>query len=244
MYSIRMINTYNESSLHRSLKNMLCKQYNGKTEKEVDSYICDIICDDTSIIEIQTKNLGNITGKILNLLENHLVTLVYPLPITTYVEYYKEGNLDSKPLSRRKSPVKKNLYHIFDELMGCFPVLLHKNFTLQVTEVIITKERIKTNEKMQSVNKKRRFLRDWISYDTTLDEILTTHIFKSVQDYVSLLPKNIKEKFTVKDVIDCKDANKISKQQAYKMMWTFNKMGIIEYVGKSGRSKLYKRASL
>ncbi len=240
MYSICMINTYNESSLHRSLKNMLSKENLGKTEVEVDGYICDIVYDNGSIIEIQTKNLGNLTGKILNLLEKHYVTLVYPLALSTNIEYYDEKKLDTKPLSKRQSPVKKNIYNIFDELMGCFPILLHDRFTLKVIETKITKERIKTENKVQSANKKRRFLKDWLSHDTTLDEIHNTYIFKSKDDYLELLPKHLEKDFTVSDVTTCKNSIRIKKEQAYKMIWTFNKMGIIEYTGKDGRSKMYR----
>ncbi len=238
MYSIPMINTYNESSLHRTLKNILCKEYNGKTEIEIDNYICDIVSKNNEIIEVQTKNLGNLTGKILNLLENHKVTLVYPLPCTSYIEYYK--HINEKPISRKKSPRKKNIYDIFDELMGCFPVLLHENFTLKIIETSITKERIKTDTKVQSQNKKRRFLKNWLTHDTTLDELHNTFVLKTRQDYVQLLPDNLQSQFTVKDVVECNNVPVIKKDQAYKMLWTFRKMGIIEFLGKEGRSKMYR----
>ncbi len=68
MYSIFMINTYNESSLHKTIKNLVAKEVSGITEKEINSYICDIYSTKDRIYEVQTKNLGNLTGKILNLL--------------------------------------------------------------------------------------------------------------------------------------------------------------------------------
>ncbi len=236
MYSIRMINTFNESSLHRELKNTFCKACKGKTEQKVEEYICDIICEDGAIIEIQTKNLGNLTGKILNLLQTHSVTLVYPLAITTYIEYYDEKALDQKPLSRRKSPKKKNLYDAFDELMGCFPILLHKRFTLKILEVSITKERIKTKEKVQSPNKKRRFLKDWVLHDTTLDESYNTYTFNTKNDYLQLLPQSLSTCFSVSDV---SSSGSLSKQQAYKMIWTLTKMNLIKLVEKRRNTKFY-----
>ncbi len=239
MYSIFMINTYNESSLHKELKNRYCKENKGKTEQEIESYICDIVCENGSLIEIQTKNLGNLNGKILQLLQNYVVTLVYPLAITTYIEYYDENNIDKKPISRKKSPASNNLYDMFDELMGCFPILLHKNFKLKVIEVRVTKERIRTKSKTQSLNKKRRYLKDWLSHDTTLDEIIKTHTFSKKSDYIRLLPSELPLLFTVNDIVE-KSSKKITKAQAYKLVWTFNKMGIIEFVGKEGRSKVYR----
>ncbi len=236
MYSISMINTFNESSLHKELKNTFCKIRNGKAEQKVGGYICDIVCEDGTIIEIQTKNLGNLTGKILNLLQTNSVTLVYPLAITTYIEYYNEGALHQKPLSRRKSPKKRNIYDAFDELMGCFSILLHDKFTLQIIEVDITKERIKTKEKIQSVSKKRRILKDWISHDTTLDKSYNTYSLKTKNDYLQLLPKNLSAHFSVSDV---SSSGSLSKQQAYKMIWTLTKMELIKLVEKRGNTKFY-----
>lgn len=240
MYSIFMINTYNESSLHKTLKNMVAQHVSGITEKEINGYICDIYSTKDHIYEIQTKNLGNLTGKILNLLESYPVTLIHPLPLKTYIEYYPENNIDSKPLSRKKTPGNKNLYSIFDELMGCFPLLLKPNFTLVIVEATITKERIRTSKKVQSTNKNRRFLKDWLPQDTTLDEIYNVHTFSSKDDYLNLLPKDLPEEFTISQ-LDCSPSfAKLQKNQIYKMMWTFEKMGLVECIGKQGRSKLFK----
>ncbi|MFI3258024.1 MAG: hypothetical protein R3Y36_06985, partial [Spirochaetales bacterium] len=186
-----MINTYNESDLHRTVKNLMADNYNGKTEQKVGSYICDILCADNTIIEIQTQNLGNLTAKILNLLQSHRVILVHPLATQSYIEYYAQdtdGNIAAQPLSRRKSPKKKNIYHIFDELMGIYPALLHEDFTLQIIEVVITKKRIRLEKAVQTPNKNRRFLRNWISHDTSLDKITATHLFNTAEHYTDLLP--------------------------------------------------------
>ncbi len=235
-----MINTYNESSLHKTLKNMIAKDVSGITEKEINGYICDIYSTNGRIYEVQTKNLGNLTGKILNLLESYPVTLIHPLTVKTYIEYYKEDNLDGKPLSRRKSPINKDIYNIFDELMGCFSILLQPNFTLIILEVSVTKERIRTSKKVQSANKNRRFLKDWLTHDTTLDEIFTTHKFSCKNDYLALLPEDLPQKFTINDVAKSKKFAKITRNQIYKMMWTFEKMNIVEFVGKKGRNKVFK----
>ncbi len=239
MYSISMINTYNESSLHKTIKSMIAKEVSGKTEVQIGSYICDIVDKHTNIIEIQTKSLGNLTGKILNLLETHKVTIVFPLATATYIEYYDSDSLHAQPISRRKSPIKKNIYDIFDELMGCFPILLHKNFTLKVIEVSIIKKRIKTKEKVQSENKRRKFLKNWLTADTCLEKISNTHIFKTKKDYIHLLPQDLNSSFCVQNICTPK---LITLKQAYKMIWTYNKMRIITFIKKEGRVKMYKIA--
>lgn len=249
MYSIFMINTYNESNLHRILKMNAATEHMGSIEQEYQSYICDVISGDGEIIEIQTKNMGNITGKILNLLKTRRVRLIYPLAVQTYIEYYTQDTGDKKMgelLFRRKSPKKRNIYHIFDELMGSWPILLHKNFTLEVIEVNIIKKRVRTNKPVQSANKKRRILRDWLAVDTALDQIIQKHIFCTKNDYLSLLPVQLEEEFTVKDIcLAHKEEGQkkliLPQNIAGKMTWTLNKMGLIECVGKDGRSKVYKK---
>ena len=74
------INTYNESSLHNTLKIFYAEQTDGKTEVEMDGHIYDILCKNNDVIEIQTKNLSKLAGKISDSIEKgHNVTLVYPL---------------------------------------------------------------------------------------------------------------------------------------------------------------------
>ena len=48
-----MIETLNENSLHNKLKGIYCPS-NAVKECAVGKYICDILCDDNKIIEIQT----------------------------------------------------------------------------------------------------------------------------------------------------------------------------------------------
>ena len=107
-----MINTYNETSLHRELKEIYAQKHKGNTEIEIENYICDIVCSDknSTIIEIQTSNLSKLTKKIEKLTKFHKVKLIYPLATTTYLQRQDESG---KILSKRKSPKKKNIYSIF-----------------------------------------------------------------------------------------------------------------------------------
>ena len=83
-----MINTYNETSLHKELKAIYAQKHQGNTEIEIENYICDIACSDenSTIIEIQTSNLSKLTKKIEKLTKFHKVKLIYPLATTTYLQ--------------------------------------------------------------------------------------------------------------------------------------------------------------
>ena len=92
------INTYNESSLHNTLKILYAENSHGKTEIELNGYIYDIVTENSDIIEIQTKNLAKLLPKILDTIEKgHNVKLIHPIPLVTRIELKdEEGNIISK----------------------------------------------------------------------------------------------------------------------------------------------------
>ena len=59
-----MINTYNESSLHKTLIELYALNESAQTEVLKNNHIYDIFKNDGTIIEIQTKNLGKLYAKI------------------------------------------------------------------------------------------------------------------------------------------------------------------------------------
>ena len=233
-----MINTYNETSLHRELKAIYAQKHKGNTEIEIENYICDIVCTDknSTIIEIQTSNLSKLTNKIEKLTKNHKVKLVYPLATTTYLQ---KQNEDGKILSKRKSPKKKNIYSIFGELFSIYKLFDNKNFSLIV--LLIEQRVIKTvyPENVQSTNKKRRFKKDWLITDKKLLNKKEEIIFNSKNDFQNLLPKEIPENFSSKDL----SKTEIGKE-ANKMLWVLRKANLIEQVKKEGNLIIYKKTSL
>ncbi|HZK20299.1 MAG TPA: hypothetical protein VFC68_06210, partial [Treponemataceae bacterium] len=163
-----MINTYNESSLHKTLKILIAEEHASKTEVKLDGYICDVVTFYTSmkrgdfcdVFEIQTQNLGKLLSKITHLQKKHNVCLVHPISIETYIETYSENG---EKLSCRKSPKKKDVYNLFDELTGIWSLINtcknNKNsnvlghFKLEIVETKIIKIKIKTKEPVQLTNK-------------------------------------------------------------------------------------------
>lgn len=236
LYSSIMINTYAESQLHRTLKNLYAADSQGKTEQEVLGKICDIVTEDGSIIEIQTGSLSKLHGKLGLLLPHYKVKVVYPLVVRKTIETRKK---DGVLVSRRKSPKKQCLLDMFSELTAIFPYLLHTNFILEVLEVSVVEHRIKENTPVQLANKSRRFKRDWYKEDKSLEIIHTTHQFASAEDYLALLPKELPETFTIK-----KASSMLKGRNIPRMLWVLRKMGLVEQVGKQGRSMvLQKRKS-
>jgi hypothetical protein len=233
LYSTIMINTYNETSLHNELKNRYAEKTHGKIEQKIGKYICDIETEDGNIIEIQTRNLAKLTGKIANLLqEKRKVCLVYPLVYINYIERYND---DGVCLSKRKSPKKHSMYELFDELMGVYPILLYKNFKLEVLLIEQVEIRQVTAEPVQNETKTRRRLKPWIKSNKQLKSIIDKKSFSKPRHYIMLLPEEIPSPFCASDLAKTEVG-----KYAHKMLWVLNKMELIERVEVKSRSYYYK----
>ena len=228
-----MINTYNESSLHKTLKDFFAYRYDGKTEVQIDGYICDIVTKDNLIIEIQTAHLSSLNTKIENLVLSHKVLLVYPLCTTTFIQTVDKNG---KIISRRKSPKKQTIYSIFGELYRLYNLFDDENFSL----LVLTTEQLKikqlTNEKVQSKQKSRRFKKNYIITDKQLLQIHDEILFNSREDFLKLLPKNLPEVFSSKNLQTTEVKN-----EANKMLWVLAKMNLIKIDHKEGKLIFYKK---
>ncbi|HKL86020.1 MAG TPA: hypothetical protein VJ861_06785 [Treponemataceae bacterium] len=220
-----MINTWNESLLHEELKEYFCGS-TGKTEVPLCGSICDIILEDGTIIEIQTGNLSQLKPKLEKLLINNKVILVYPLPTNTFIETF---DIENNLISKRKSPKHLTVYAIFKELTGIYHILDNPNFTLHVLLVDILEIRIADG----TGSWRRKGIR---RADKKLLKINDTKIFYGLESYVQLLPSNLPENFTRKDLAQS-GAGKFSGHMA----WVLWKTGSIELAGKNKNAHIYRK---
>lgn len=233
--------TLNESKLHHSLKILYQEIYEGQTEVEQDGHIYDIVTKNGNIIEIQTKNLAKLLPKILDTIEKgHNVKLIHPVPLVNRIELKDEKD---KVLSKRKSPKKGCIYDIFRELTGIYPLMTNPHFSLEIVEIEMTEERVRTTQPVQSKNGRRRFRRNWNKTGKRLETIINTRRFSKPEDYLALLPP-LPQTFCAKDL-----KNAISSQKelparaagnANLILWVLSHAGLIEHTETKGRSKYYK----
>ena len=232
--------TLNESKLHNSLKILYQELYEGQTEVEQDGHVYDIVTKNGNIIEIQTKNLAKLLPKILDSIEKgHNVKLVHPLPLVTRIETQdKEGNI----ISKRKSPKKGSIYDIFRELTGIYILMTNPHFSLEIVEIEMTEERVRTDEAVQSKNGRRRFRRNWNKTGKRLDTIINTRRFSKAEDYLALLPP-LPESFCAKDLKNAiseeKDQPAKAAANAHLILWVLSHAGLIEQTETKGRTKYY-----
>src|SRR5574344_2599584 len=252
-----MINTLNETSLHKTLKTIYSLENEGslteqtikKTLKKAkdacvkysntSNYIFDIVTKEGNVIEIQTGNLGHLLAKSMYLIqEKRKIKVVYPLAKTKYIQ---TENLAEGTVKKRKSPSSKTIYSVFRELTSLCPVLLDKYFTLEVLEVTLTEERTTTAAPVQSANKMRRFRKNWVKTGKHLDTINETHVFHGKKAYLDLLPKHIPAPFTVKELEESfhTEGIKIDRTSVQLLVWVYTHAGLMEFVGKEKRAKCY-----
>lgn len=244
LYSVMAINTWNENSLHRTLKRLYLTEDGAVAEAERDGRIYDILGADGSVTEIQTRNLGKLLPKARDALaKGRPFRIVHPVAATTTIELYDgEGNR----ISRRKSPKSESLYSLFDELTGLYPVLLEKNFTLEILLVAVTERRLRTEEPVQSANRRRRFRKNWLKQDRRLDEILSRRVFSDAGDYLALIPAACLPVFSAGTLGDAlagdKSLPRSAARKASVMLWVLSRMGLIEEDSRRARTRYYRIA--
>lgn len=261
---MQIINIFNESDLHNTLKKIYSLENEGQMEVRLDDtpWICDIITAKNEIIEIQTANLSALTEKALYILETgRKLKIVHPIPEVKFIETYDEcQNL----ISRKKSPKKETIYDSLRGMTKICRLFLHPNCELEILYVETTETREQKEAPVQSKNLRRRHLKNWVKHGKRLEKILRKKTLKNAQDWTFLVPEELLNKeFRLCDfqkAMKNHPAQKVgaSVQTGEKILkpnkkahpaknakwasltiWILLNMGIIEQTRISGRSKFY-----
>jgi len=220
------INLYSEKSLHIALKSWYA-QPGDRFEVEVDGSVIDVVRDDL-LIEIQTKNFSALKRKLTRLLDHHRVRVVHPVPQARWI--VKLG-ADGKRQSRRKSPIKGSVYHVFSELVYVHHLMAHPNLSLDV--LLVHEEEIRCNDGKGSWRRK-----GWSICDRRLLQVNESYGFATPQDLAELLPESLPEAFTTAHLAKAIGQRRRIAQQ---MTYCLKHMAMIEMVGKQGNAHVYTR---
>ena len=223
--SLNSIGTFNESSLHSTLK-LWYKKLEDQLEVPVENFIIDIVRDDL-LIEIQTKNFSTIKKKLEVLLKNHRVLLIHPIVKDKWII-----NVDhhlTKINRKRLSPTHHSYLDIFEELIRIPDLIANPNFTIELPLVQIEEFRI--NDGKGSWRRK-----GWSIYDQRLVNVVERKVFCSPIDFLMLKPINLKTPFTNAELAHLLDK---PLRLAQKMSYCLRKMGILKVIGKSGKFLLF-----
>lgn len=219
------IGTLSEKTVHAVLKNAYAPD-EDMHEIPIENYVADIYTGE-EIIEIQTRQFNKMRNKLTAFLPLYPVTIVYPIPHKKWLIWIDEetGELSSK----RKSPVTGSVYTAFIEMYKIKNFLVDGNLRLQLVLLDMEEYRLLNG---WSKDKKKGSER----YDRIPTELVETVTIERVEDYMRFVPYELAEKFTVKDFAK---AAKIPVRLAQTVVHILNYVGVIEQIGKLGRSYLY-----
>jgi len=219
------IGTLNENSLHANIIHSLF-QDGDQLEAEVDGFYIDILRQDKAI-EVQTKNLGKLSRKVLSLADNIPVEIVVPIHKTKIISKLdRDGNL----VSQRKSPKQGKIIDIFDELVRATDIFSHPSISLTI--LMIEADEVWKDDGKGSWRRK-----GWSIHERKLIRTLSEHRFQSPEDLLSLLPKSLPSPFTNQNLSKTLG---IRASTAGKITYTFRKMNLLEVIGKEGNAYLFK----
>lgn len=220
------IGTLKEHSLHANLKSWYALP-GDELEVRRDGYVIDI-CRGDLLIEIQTRNFSAIRRKLERLCQQHPVRLVHPIAQERWI--VKQPAQDGK-ITRRKSPRRGTIEHIFIELVRLPHLVFHPNFTVEV--LLTHEEELRVEDGLGSWRRK-----GWSIQDRRLLKVSARSLLSSPDDYLALLPAALPPVFTTRDLAA---ALHQPLNLAQKMAYCFRQVGLLRLNGKRGRSLLYEK---
>jgi hypothetical protein len=220
-----------ETTLHRQLKERYAMD-GGAVEQRVGRYRIDVIRG-TQLIEIQLAPLMSIRDKIAALLKKHDVLVVKPLIATKHL--VKRRGAGGKIVSRRRSPKRRTLLDVFEELVHFTRVFPHRRLTLEVLLVEIEEWRYPGHGR-------RRWRRDndHLIEDQHLLEVHAVHQFRTAGDLCRMLPPALPQPFHTGQLAD---GLGVERWIAQRMAYCLRETGAIQSVGKLRGAWLYQRPS-
>jgi hypothetical protein len=221
------IGTLQEKTIHSVLKYYYApnSQYH---EIKIGGYVADI-CVDGEIFEVQTRNFNTMRGKLEFFLAEHDVTIIYPVAHTKWLSWLdmETGEI----ASRRKSPKTGTIYNIIPELYRIKMFINNPRLHFIISLIDVEETRYLNG---WSWDKKRGLSRmDGIPVDI-FDEVR----IDSFSDYMIFLPESLPNEFTSKDL---GSVAHITQQRAGTLLNVLLETGVVERVGKVGKSYVYKK---
>jgi hypothetical protein len=220
------INTYNEKSLHADLKQWYA-QPADQLEVPVDGYVIDLVRGDL-LVEIQTGSFHPLKRKLAKLAENHPVRLVFPIAQEKWI--IRQTEEGAQP-SRRKSPWRGRVEHVFSELVYIPTLLTMENFSLEV--LLIREEEVRRFDARKAKAWRRK---GWVTDERRLVEVVGRREFHTPRDLADLLPPGLPETFTARELAKAMGQ---PVWLAQKMVYCLKKLELISPNGNKGRAIRY-----
>jgi hypothetical protein len=217
-----------ETSLHRQLKELYAAG-GAPIEQRVGRYRIDVVRG-KQLVEIQLAPLTSIRDKIAALVKKHDVLVVKPVIITKHLVKLRRAG--GQVVSRRRSPKRRTLLDVFEELVHFTRVYPHRRLTVEVPLIEIEEYRYPGH------GRRRRWREnDHLVEDQHLVEVHETHTFRTAADLCRLLPATLSHPFHTGQLAE---GLGIDRWIAQRMAYCLRETGAIRSVGKLRGAWLYK----
>jgi hypothetical protein len=223
----QLIGTLREGHLHASLKEHYVEA-GDRVEALVGGYVVDILRGDL-VIEVQTANFSRIAAKIRDIVSRHPVRIVHPIAQELWL-VKAPREVGGQP-SRRRSPLRKGVADVFEQLVSFPELITHENFQL---DVVVTRE-----EELRVFDSRRRWRRrHWATVERRLLEVIETVSLRGAADFMALIPPGLPEEFLTSDLAVALGR---PRHLARKVAYCLRNCGLIEPVGRRGNAVVYSR---
>ncbi len=223
------IGTLSEKTIHSVLKYYYAPN-SAYHEVKIGSYIADI-CVDGEIFEVQTRNFNTMRRKLDFFLQEHEVTIIYPVAHTKWISWLDEETGELTP--KRKSPKTGTPYQIIPELYRI--KMYMSNPRLHFIISLIDVEETRYLNGWSRDRKKGSSRMDGIPVDIYGELRIDT-----MSDYLQFLPDTLPAEFTSSDLAR---TAKITSNRASTLLNVLLETGTVSRIGKTGRSYVYALAN-
>ncbi len=220
------IGTLAEKTVHAVIKNYIVplEQYH---EIKCGSFVADILMEG-EIIEIQTANFNTLRRKLDTFLQEHEVTIVYPIPKIKWILWIdpETGEITKK----RKSPKIGTPQSIFRELYKIKNQLNNPRLHLRIIMINVEELRLLNG---WSRDKKKGSVR----FDRIPKSLEEDIGIDTIKDYAKLLPPNLLHQFTSKEFAK---ETKLTVSNAQTALNVLTHLEVVVRVGKNKNSIIYE----
>ena len=220
------IGTLGEKTVHSTLKQYLSHDL-ANQEIKIGTYYADV-CIDGHIFEIQTRQFNKLRNKLDFFLQNHPVTVVYPVTNYNHLRWVipDTGEITpAKKSTRRGTPLQ-----VFTELYRIRSFLSHPNFSLKI--VLMDMEEYRLLDGYGKDKKKRATKCDKFPL-----KLVAEYDIESPQDYMMLLPAELPETFTAREFAKL---TKIPLGLAQTSLLLLSELRCVLRTGKQGNAYIYE----
>lgn len=218
--------TLQEKTIHEVIKDFYCYDHDFQEQKR-GRYIADIAVGD-DIWEIQTRAFNKLRGKLDAFLEKYHVTVIYPVAVEKKIYWLDQET--GAITGGRRSPRRGNAYDVFWELYKIRPYLANPNLSIHVFLMDMEEYKLLNG---WSRDKKRGASR----YDRLPGKLKDIVRLETKRDYRYFLPEGLPEEFTSQDLAKCAH---IPRDTAQTCLLILRDLGVVELIGKQGRSNLHR----